>query len=93
MNWFKRIVRRWLAEDLFSEVAGKGGPTSPLNLLSDQENPTLITVVPIDNGLLLMNRQYNPNGPDRVSAMYAADAESLATALVNRLAHQKLTAR
>ena len=93
MNWLKRIVRRWLAEDLYSEVAVKGGAPTPLNLLSDVENPALVTVVPIDNGFLLMNRQYNPNGPDRVSAMYAADADSLATALVNRLAHQKLTAR
>ncbi len=91
MRWLKRMIHNWLYSDqLGQKVAIKGEGPNPIQLLGSMDNPSVLMVAPIDNGFLIMNRKYNPNGPDSINAMFAADAESLSAALVNRLAQARL---
>lgn len=91
MNWLKRALRNWLHSDLpVAEVGPKAGGPDPLSSFGSMDNPSVLMVTPIDNGFLIVNRKYNPNGPDSITAMFAADAESLSAALVNRLAQARL---
>jgi hypothetical protein len=91
MNWLKRALRNWLHSDLnAAEVGLRAGGPGPLSILGSMDNPSALMVTPIDNGFLIINRKYNPNGPDSVTAMFVADAESLSAALINRLAQSRL---
>jgi hypothetical protein len=71
-------------------VASASISSGQLGYLASPDNPAALLVAPIENGFLIMTRKYNPNGPDSVSAMFAADAESLSAALLNRLAQARL---
>jgi len=89
MNWLRRLVRSWLHLNS-PEVASVSISSGQLSYLASPDNPAALLVTPIENGFLIMTRKYNPNGPDSVSAMFAADAESLSAALLNRLAQARL---
>jgi hypothetical protein len=45
----------------------------------------------VRNGFLLCRRTYNPNGPDKVDAIYAATAEELGPLIIAELAMVRLT--
>ena len=81
---------RWLHNNQVTAVGLKPGEPDPLSVHATMDNPSVLMVTPIDNGFLIMNRKYNPNGPDSITAMFAADAESLSAALVSRLAQARL---
>jgi hypothetical protein len=48
-------------------------------------------VIPIRNGFLVTRRTYNPQGPDRIDATYAADANDLGAQIIAELAQMRLT--
>jgi hypothetical protein len=45
----------------------------------------------VRNGFLICRRTYNPNGPDKVDAVYAATIEDLGPLIVAELATVRLT--
>jgi hypothetical protein len=55
------------------------------------DNPATHVVTPIRNGFLISTRAYNPNGPDKVDAVYAASADELGPVLVAEMAARRLT--
>ncbi len=83
MRWLRRMVRRWL-EGPMPEVApmGSRGQSEVLAVMASSDNPKTLTVTPIRNGFLVMGRNYNPNGPDKIDATFAATAEELTTVLI-----------
>lgn len=87
----RHAIWRWLhANQLSQGVAAKSNGPDSLQILGSMDNPSVLMVAPIDNGFLIINRRYNPTGPDSINAMFAADAESLSAALVNRMAQARL---
>ena len=91
MRWLRRMVRRWL-EGPMPEAVGRGhGEHSILQMLTSMDNPATHVVTPIRNGFLVGTRAYNPNGPDRIDAVYAASADELGPVLVAEMAARRLT--
>lgn len=95
MNWLRRAILRWLqggnsAATPFALKGGDGG-SSLLDMLSSTEQTQNINIVPVANGFLLCRRVWNPNGPDKLTATYAAGAEELGPMLIAELATARLT--
>jgi hypothetical protein len=92
MRWLRRMVRRWLEGPMPEAVGGRGGAEHmTLHMLSSSDNPATHVVTPIRNGFLVSTRSYNPNGPDKVDAVYAASADELGPLLVAEMAARRLT--
>jgi hypothetical protein len=86
------MVRRWLEGPMPDAVGGRGGAEhSTLQMLTSMDNPATHVVTPIRNGFLISTRAYNPNGPDKVDAVYAASADELGPLLVAEMATRRLT--
>jgi hypothetical protein len=86
------MVRRWLEGPMPEVTIGRGGAEHMcLHMLSSAENPATHVVTPIRNGFLVSTRSYNPNGPDKVDAVYAASADELGPLLVAEMAARRLT--
>ena len=62
-----------------------------LDAMTEEGSPGSLTVVAIRNGFLVTRRVYNPNGPDRIEATYAANADDLGTQIIAELALLRLT--
>ena len=62
-----------------------------LDALSEEGAIGALTVVAIRNGFLITRRTYNPNGPDRIEATYAANADDLGPQIIAELAQMRLT--
>ncbi len=62
-----------------------------LDSMSEEGSPGSLTVIPIRNGFLVTRRTYNPQGPDRIDATYAADANDLGAQIIAELAQMRLT--
>lgn len=96
MNWLRKAMLRWLhagstdARNPFGLKGGDGG-SSLLDMLASTEQTQNINVVPVSNGFLLCRRVWNPNGPDKLTATYAAGAEDLGPMLIAELATARLT--
>jgi len=84
------MVRRWL-EGPMPEAVGGRGEHSVLQMLSSADNLMTHAVTPIRNGFLISTRTFNPNGPDKVDAVYAASADELGPVLVAEMAARRLT--
>jgi hypothetical protein len=87
------MVRRWL-EGPMQEAGiarGQSAEHMALHMLSSADNPATHVVTPIRNGFLVTTRAYNPNGPDKVDAVYAASADELGPLLVAEMATRRLT--
>jgi hypothetical protein len=63
---------------------------TPLHLLAAQENPAALSVIPIRNGFLVCSRVYNPNGPDRVEAIFASEVVELSDRLIAEMTARRL---
>lgn len=63
---------------------------SPLLVLTAQDNPAALSVVPIRNGFLVCSRVYNPNGPDRVEATFASEVGELSDRLIAEMTARRL---
>jgi hypothetical protein len=86
------MVRRWL-EGPIPEAVGRGGnaESMALHMLTSMDNPATHVVTPIRNGFLVSTRAFNPNGPDKIDAVYAASADELGPVLVAEMAARRLT--
>jgi len=62
-----------------------------LDAMTEEGSPGSLTVVAIRNGFLITRRTYNPNGPDRIEATYAANADDLGPQIIAELAQLRLT--
>ncbi len=62
-----------------------------LDAMTEEGAPASLTVLPIRNGFLVTHRVYNPNGPDRIEATFAADADDLGAQIIAQLALMRLT--
>jgi len=60
-------------------------------MLTSMDNTATHVVTPIRNGFLVSTRTFNPNGPDKVDAVYAASADELGPLLVAEMATRRLT--
>lgn len=86
------MVRRWLEGPMPEAGIGRGGAEHmALHMLSSADNPATHVVTPIRNGFLVSTRAYNPNGPDKVDAVYTASADELGPLLVAEMAARRLT--
>jgi hypothetical protein len=87
------MVRRWLEGPMPDGVVigSRGhGEHSILQMLTSMDNPATHVVTPIRNGFLVGTRAYNPNGPDKIDAVYAASADELGPLLVAEMAARRL---
>lgn len=85
------MVRRWLEGPMPEPGIARGGAEHlALHMLSSADNPATHVVTPIRNGFLVSTRAYNPNGPDKVDAVYAASADELGPLLVAEMAARRL---
>ena len=91
MNWLRRMVRRWLAGSDDGALVKRHGEHSMLAQLTSMDNPATHVVMPIRNGFIVSTRSYNPNGPDKVDAVYAANADELGPLLVAEMATRRFT--
>lgn len=92
MKWLHRMVRRWLGVPMLeAAVRGQSAEHMALHMLSSADNPATHVVTPIRNGFLVTTRAYNPNGPDKIDAIYAASADELGPLLVAEMATRRLT--
>ena len=91
MNWLRKIVRRWLDAVPATGAESAISRGNLLDHIADYSNPAAVSVVPVRNGFLICRRVYNPNGPDRVDAVYAATIEDLGPLIVAELATVRLT--
>ena len=62
-----------------------------LDAMTEEGSPGSLTVVAIRNGFLVTRRVYNPNGPDRIEATFAATADDLGSQIIAELAQLRLT--
>lgn len=72
-------------------VAPRADANSLIGELAHPGHNQSFNVAPIRNGFLLLRRTYNPNGPDRIDAVYAASAEEIGPLLVAELAASRIT--
>lgn len=88
MNWLRKWLLRWLhgqnSLGAMPEKARDDGMVL-LGIMSHTESPNTVTTLPIRNGFLICRRVYNPNGPDKVEATFAASAEELGPLLIAEL--------
>lgn len=93
MNWLRKRVLRWLHKDAMIGVPEKARDDGMmlLNMLSHTESPNTVTAVPISNGFLVCRRAYNANGPDKVTAVFAATAEEIGPLLIAEMAVMRFT--
>lgn len=91
MRWLRRMVRRWLEGPVPDAVGRSHGELSTLQMLTSMDNPATHVVTPIRNGFLVSTRAFNPNGPDKIDAVYAASADELGPVLVAEMAARRLT--
>lgn len=92
MRWLRRMVRRWLEGPMPEAVGSRGhGEHAALQMLASMDNPATHVVTPIRNGFLVSTRAFNPNGPDKIDAVYAASADELGPVLVAEMAARRLT--
>lgn len=91
MNWLRKIVRRWLDAVPATKAESDISWGNLLHQMADYTNPTAVSIIPVRNGFLICRRIYNPNGPDRVDAAYAATVEDLGPLIVAELATVRLT--
>lgn len=91
MNWLRRMVRRWLEGPMPSAVSSGHAEHMTLHMLTSADNTAAHVVTPIRNGFLVSTRTFNPNGPDKVDAVYAANADELGPLLVAEMATRRLT--
>lgn len=89
MNWLRRKLRRWIYDEAVPEPIGHGA-NGLLGMLAAPDNPSTYSVMRIDNGFLVMRRKYNPNGPDAINAVFAADAEQLTNTLVAQMTAHRI---
>lgn len=92
MRWLRRAVVRWLSgpqPDAAAPIATSSN--GMLGVLASEEHSGTVMVAPIRNGFLVCRRTYNPQGPDRISAQFASDADTLASLLVAEMAAARLT--
>ena len=82
-------LRNWLLRPT-NEMPVSNRRMSPLNVMAHADNSATLTVVPIRNGFLLCNTNYNPNGPDKVEATFASGVSELHDALVVQLTAARL---
>lgn len=85
------MVRRWLEGPMPEGLVKGHAEHMALHMLSSADNPATHVVTPIRNGFLVTTRAYNPNGPDKVDAVYAASADELGPLLVAEMAARRLT--
>jgi hypothetical protein len=62
-----------------------------LDAMAEEGSPGSLTVLAIRNGFLIARRTYNPSGPDRIDATFAANAEDLGPQIIAELAQLRLT--
>lgn len=96
MNWLRRAILRWLHGGSDSKTSAgllksADGTHALLDMLASSEQTQNINIVPVSNGFLLCRRTWNPNGPDKLTATYAAGAEELGPMLIAELATARLT--
>ena len=89
MNWLRKALLRWLHGPA-PEVAPRSTNSQLMNLVHE-DSPSVMTVTAISNGFLLCKRQYNPNGPDKIRAVYAANAVALAELVTVELTVARMT--
>lgn len=85
------MVRRWLEGPMPEGLVKGHAEHMTLQMLTNFENMSALIVVPIRNGFLVSTRTYNPNGPDKVDAVFAASADELGPLLVAEMATRRLT--
>lgn len=92
MSALSNMVRNWLHRrspvGLIS--AGSEGGVTAVHHMSAVDNPDAFSVVAIRNGFLICRRVYNPNGPDKLEAVYAASADELGSTLVAEMTAHRL---
>ena len=86
---------QWLRDLLPQKDTPEVVPSShdggtPLHLLAALDNPAALSVVPIRNGFLVCSRVYNPNGPDRVEAIFASEVVELSDRLIAEMTARRL---
>ena len=91
MSWLKRTLRSWLHSDLSKVPVASGAAPSLLHAMASPDSPGACTVVAIRNGFLVCTMKYNPQGPNHVTATFAATIADLTDALAAELATQRLT--
>ena len=91
MNWLRRIVNRWLQRPMLGVASVDHAAHTMLHMLTSVDNSAAHVVTPIRNGFLVSTRTFNPNGPDKVDAVYAASADDLGPLLVAEMATRRLT--
>jgi hypothetical protein len=93
VNWLRKRVLHWLHGPVVlgsaPEKARDDGATL-LSIMSHTESPNTVTALPIRNGFLICRRVYNPNGPDKVEATFAASAEEIGPLLIAEMAVTRL---
>jgi len=62
-----------------------------LDAMAEEGSPGSLTVLAIRNGFLITRRTYNPSGPDRIDATFAANADDLGPQIIAELAQLRLT--
>jgi hypothetical protein len=95
MSWLRRLIFNWMRkEQELRNGASPGllrnGDHSPLAVLVQDDANRAVSVTVIRNGFLLIRRTFNPNGPDKIDALYAATAEDLGPTLVAEMAAIRL---
>lgn len=91
MNWLRRAVHRWLQRPMLGVASADHTTHTTLHMLTSMDNTATHVVTPIRNGFLVSTRTFNPNGPDKVDAVYAASADELGPLLVAEMATRRLT--
>lgn len=91
MNWLRDLMLRWLGFHQPSVAAKSNDGGALLSILSHSESAGVLTVLPIRNGFLICARTFNPNGPDKIDAVYTASADELGPLLVAEMATRRLT--
>lgn len=90
MSWLRRLIVDWLLPPPSVAGAKSIDGNTLLGIMSDSESAGVLTVLPIRNGFLICTRSFNPNGPDRVDALYSGNVEELGPLLVAELAAARL---
>ena len=89
MSLLRRMIRG--AGSSIGVVAEAPRRSHMLDAMTEEGSPGSLTVVAIRNGFLITRRTYNPNGPDRIEATYAANADDLGPQIIAELAQMRLT--
>lgn len=82
MSAFGRLFARRGGNAMVEETLTR---TSAIGRLVDMDNHDTWTIAPISNGFLLSRRTYNPQGPDKIAAHYAANPADLAELVTTQM--------